>query len=734
MTTRAKIGLRSWQTSRAVLVLVATILFGMSGPSPGFAQGSGSKLMADGEKSLSEGQYDAAVDQLSKAIKSGSLGKPEMAKAFISRGQALQGKGSHARAVADFTNALWLESLSGADSARAFALRGHSRQILGQKKSAADDFKKAEAAQPGISRQVGAGTAGASTGRTPAAAAKSSSDDGGGFFSNLLGGASEEPSATTRQRSTSRGASGTVARTARPVTAPASQTTSRQDSSSGSSSGGFLSGLFGGDDEPPKPVAQPQRRVVGTQPSSGPQRLVASQPSQRTQLRATNPASSGARNNVNRPGVLSDILPGQPIPQRKPGQRRSASLSTQTPSVRTSQPSRQIIRPAVSETSDDEPGFFERIFSSDSSESAGSSSRTTSPTRGTPANRPRNIVARSDGPPARNRQVAATPASGQAQRDTRLPTFVNQPRLTDRILNPGPGEARTPGGGGTQLASLRPPSQPLRSPSRRVAAPVVNVAPAQLDWNQTTRVERGPAPTANSAGRARPVTTSPQVQPAPVVRRAPVTRQAAVQAPVAPVTRPPQTLQRPVAAATRQPSTEIRRPVPATQPSQGQSETLGSAVRSAFNWIGNGLNSVGETLTAGAPPTVRPTAPAQQRVTTAPPKPAPAPTQARTTYRPPANAVKRPAPAPTRRNASGGRYLVQVAARQKRSDAEAAARSVGNRHSAILGGAKPYIVKADIPGKGTYYRVRVGPYRSQQQVASICAQLKGRGQDCFATR
>jgi len=86
-------------------------------------------------------------------------------------------------------------------------------------------------------------------------------------------------------------------------------------------------------------------------------------------------------------------------------------------------------------------------------------------------------------------------------------------------------------------------------------------------------------------------------------------------------------------------------------------------------------------------------------------------------------------------SATGGSgYVLQLAARQRRSDAEAAARAVSARHSGILGGAKPFIVRADIAGKGTYYRVRVGPFRTKAQVNSICTQLKGRGQDCFTTR
>ena len=83
---------------------------------------------------------------------------------------------------------------------------------------------------------------------------------------------------------------------------------------------------------------------------------------------------------------------------------------------------------------------------------------------------------------------------------------------------------------------------------------------------------------------------------------------------------------------------------------------------------------------------------------------------------------------------TGGGYAVQVAARRTIEEAKSEASALARRHGAVLGGAKPYIVKADIPGKGTYYRVRIGPYGGSQQVSAVCQQLKGRGQDCFTIR
>ncbi|MFV2092061.1 MAG: SPOR domain-containing protein, partial [Hyphomicrobiales bacterium] len=81
-----------------------------------------------------------------------------------------------------------------------------------------------------------------------------------------------------------------------------------------------------------------------------------------------------------------------------------------------------------------------------------------------------------------------------------------------------------------------------------------------------------------------------------------------------------------------------------------------------------------------------------------------------------------------------GGYVVQVSAQKTLAAARGIAKRVSARHGDLFGAAKPYIIKAEISGKGTFYRVRVGPYRRQQQVASLCASLKGRGQACFTTK
>ncbi|MFV2093162.1 MAG: SPOR domain-containing protein [Hyphomicrobiales bacterium] len=192
-----------------------------------------------------------------------------------------------------------------------------------------------------------------------------------------------------------------------------------------------------------------------------------------------------------------------------------------------------------------------------------------------------------------------------------------------------------------------------------------------------------------------------QVQPAPPLRRT--------------VTTSTQTTRRQIQPAPpRTPET----------PDQGRS-LIGQTVQSAAEWFDNVVGGVQEPDAAPARQPRAAPQPRQQQVASAPARHQ----EARTTYKAP----KKPAQRSQAATAGGG-YVIQLAARQRRSDAEAAARTASARHGSVLGGAKPYIVRADIAGKGTYYRVRVGPYRTKAQVSSICAQLKSKGQDCFATR
>jgi hypothetical protein len=57
-------------------------------------------------------------------------------------------------------------------------------------------------------------------------------------------------------------------------------------------------------------------------------------------------------------------------------------------------------------------------------------------------------------------------------------------------------------------------------------------------------------------------------------------------------------------------------------------------------------------------------------------------------------------------------------------------RELQQRYPNILGDRKPTIQRADLGGRGVYYRVRVS-YPTRGQAVSMCEDLKGAGGDCL---
>ncbi len=126
---------------------------------------------------------------------------------------------------------------------------------------------------------------------------------------------------------------------------------------------------------------------------------------------------------------------------------------------------------------------------------------------------------------------------------------------------------------------------------------------------------------------------------------------------------------------------------------------------------------------APAVKTVTPSAPAPVAVT-------PPPVQ-----KPPVPSAVTPAPAPQQIAAapasapavSGGKYVVQVAARKSQTDALAAFADIQQKYPRLLSGYRPIIKRADLGSKGVWYRLNVGPVESKKVASSLCGSLKGAG-------
>ena len=98
----------------------------------------------------------------------------------------------------------------------------------------------------------------------------------------------------------------------------------------------------------------------------------------------------------------------------------------------------------------------------------------------------------------------------------------------------------------------------------------------------------------------------------------------------------------------------------------------------------------------------------------------------------PAPAPAAPAPAATAAApASGGAFVVQLAAVREEAAAAPAYKALQDKHSAILGGHALDVERADLGERGIFYRVRAAGFDSKAAATAACGRLKAAGQDCL---
>lgn len=110
------------------------------------------------------------------------------------------------------------------------------------------------------------------------------------------------------------------------------------------------------------------------------------------------------------------------------------------------------------------------------------------------------------------------------------------------------------------------------------------------------------------------------------------------------------------------------------------------------------------------------------------PAPAEPAAQTEVTAAPPAAA----APAPAASAPSGG-FGVQIASLPSEADAQRSYRSLSSKFGNVLGGKPWEIRQADIPGKGTFYRVRIVA-DSREEAVALCEQYRAAGGSCLVSR
>jgi hypothetical protein len=81
----------------------------------------------------------------------------------------------------------------------------------------------------------------------------------------------------------------------------------------------------------------------------------------------------------------------------------------------------------------------------------------------------------------------------------------------------------------------------------------------------------------------------------------------------------------------------------------------------------------------------------------------------------------------------GGSWSMQIASQPTVESAQSSYQDLQRRYGSVLAGRNANIVKAEIAGKGTFYRVRV-PAQSRNDAINLCTSYKAAGGNCFVSR
>ena len=73
---------------------------------------------------------------------------------------------------------------------------------------------------------------------------------------------------------------------------------------------------------------------------------------------------------------------------------------------------------------------------------------------------------------------------------------------------------------------------------------------------------------------------------------------------------------------------------------------------------------------------------------------------------------------------------MQVSSQRSEAEAQTSFRSIQAKYSGVLGGQPHVVRRADLGGKGIYYRAMVGPFGSREEAVQLCSSLKAAGGDC----
>ncbi|MBX5201466.1 SPOR domain-containing protein [Rhizobium sp. NZLR1] len=96
-------------------------------------------------------------------------------------------------------------------------------------------------------------------------------------------------------------------------------------------------------------------------------------------------------------------------------------------------------------------------------------------------------------------------------------------------------------------------------------------------------------------------------------------------------------------------------------------------------------------------------------------------------------AAAAPVAAQPQQAASAGGYGIQIASLPSQDEATKSYANLSKKFAGVLGGRAHEIRKADIAGKGTFYRVRI-PAGSKDEAAALCEQYRAAGGSCLISK
>jgi len=78
--------------------------------------------------------------------------------------------------------------------------------------------------------------------------------------------------------------------------------------------------------------------------------------------------------------------------------------------------------------------------------------------------------------------------------------------------------------------------------------------------------------------------------------------------------------------------------------------------------------------------------------------------------------------------------VVQLSSQKTEEAARASFKVLASRYSSVFGDREPYIKRATIPEKGTFYRANVGPFTTSAEANNFCSNLKMVGGQCIVEK